>query len=376
MQNAPRESSENNFLTLLNFIVDPAVIVNDKGRILLVNDTFEGITGLSKNKVINQLFFELSILPAESKAILLENLRTRMEGLSVQPYEITFTDNNGEIRYVEVKAKKIDYAGQPADLVIFRDITRRKRNLAKLKEYSEKMETLVNEKIKEVKESEERYRELTESISDVFFAMNKDLRYTYWNKASEKLTGIPAKDAIGKSLSEVFPDAKGTKIEQFYRNVLRTKQPQSFLEKYKIGDKESIFEINAYPTTAGLAVFVKDVTERKKMEEILKESEEKYRTQFEETLDAIFVADADTGIIIDCNRAATKLVGREKSELIGEHQRILHSSEEIEGEFSRTFKLHLKEKEGRVLETRVITKRGEIKDVAIKANIFECRGKK
>jgi PAS domain S-box-containing protein len=112
------------------------------------------------------------------------------------------------------------------------------------------------------------------------------------------------------------------------------------------------------------------------MEEVLRESEEKYRKQFEEALDAIFLADADTGIILDCNRAATELVGREKSELIGKHQRILHPPEKIKGEFSTTFKQHLKEKEGRVLETQVITKNGEIKDVAIKANLFELQGKK
>ena len=119
-----------------------------------------------------------------------------------------------------------------------------------------------------------------------------------------------------------------------------------------------------------------DITERKKMEEALRESEEKYRKQFEETLDAIFIADAETGIIIECNRAASELVGRKKSELVGQHQQILHPPEQVEGGFSRTFKRHLKEKEGQVLETQVITKKGEIKEVAIKTSVFELRGKK
>ncbi|MCW3993271.1 MAG: GAF domain-containing protein [Candidatus Bathyarchaeota archaeon] len=113
-----------------------------------------------------------------------------------------------------------------------------------------------------------------------------------------------------------------------------------------------------------------------RMEEALRASEEKYRKQFEEAMDAIFIIDAETGIIIDCNRAASELVDREKSELVGVHQRILHPPEKIEGEFSRTFKQHLKEEEGQVLETQVITKKGEIKDVAIKANVFELEGKK
>src|SRR4030042_452404 len=264
MQSTPRESSENNFLVLLDFIVDSAVIVDEKGRILLVNNAFEDSTGLSAKEVIGKIFLEVGILPAESKAIMLENLKKRMQGLPVQPYEITFTDKNGETKYAEVKAKKISYAGQPADLVIFRDITRRKKNLAKLKEYSEKMEALVNEKVKEVKESAQK----------------------------------------------------------------------------------------------------------------LSVSEEKYRKQFEEALDAIFIADCETGILVDCNRAASALVGREKSELIGKNQRILHPSKEIKGDFSRTFKQHIKEKEGQILEAQVITKRGEIKYVAIKANVFEVRGKK
>jgi len=119
-----------------------------------------------------------------------------------------------------------------------------------------------------------------------------------------------------------------------------------------------------------------EITERKAVEKALRKSEEKYRKQFEGTLDAIFVADAETGILIDCNRAACELVGREKSELVGQHQQILHPPEKIEGEFSRTFKQHLKEKVGQVLEAQVITKKGEIKEVAIKANLFELRGQK
>jgi PAS domain S-box-containing protein len=128
--------------------------------------------------------------------------------------------------------------------------------------------------------------------------------------------------------------------------------------------------------TTSIANLNREITERKKAEEALREAEEKYRTQFEEAMDAIFVADAETGILIDCNPAAAKLVDREKSELIGQHQRILHPPGEIVGEFTKTFEQHLKEKTGEALETRVITKKGEIKVVAIKANLFEIRDRK
>jgi PAS domain S-box-containing protein len=111
--------------------------------------------------------------------------------------------------------------------------------------------------------------------------------------------------------------------------------------------------------------------------EVVKESEGKYGKLFEEAMDAIFVADAETGILIDCNRAATELVGRTKTELIGKHQRVLHPPQEIMEEgTSRTFRQHVKEKEGQVLETQVITKKGEIKEVAIKANLVELRDRR
>ncbi len=125
-----------------------------------------------------------------------------------------------------------------------------------------------------------------------------------------------------------------------------------------------------------ILAIVEDITERRQAEESMKESEEKYRKQFEASLDAIFIADAETGILIDCNRAAEELVGRERTELIGKHQKILHPPEEISGGFSTTFKLHLGEKAEQVLETKVITKSGEIKDVAIKAGPFELKGKR
>jgi PAS domain S-box-containing protein len=111
--------------------------------------------------------------------------------------------------------------------------------------------------------------------------------------------------------------------------------------------------------------------------EVLQESEGKYRTLFEEALDAIFLADAETGILMDCNRAAVELFGRTKTELIGKHQRILHPRQEIlEEGLSQTFKQHLEEKRGQALETQVITKKGEIKEVAIKVNLIETGGKK
>jgi PAS domain S-box-containing protein len=129
-------------------------------------------------------------------------------------------------------------------------------------------------------------------------------------------------------------------------------------------------------TTTSIDNLNREIAERKKVEDALRKAEEKYRAQFEGAMDAIFVAEVETGIIADCNPAATRLVGREKSELVGQHQRILHPPEIIEGEFSKTFKEHLGEKQDQTIETQIVTKKGEIRDVAVKVNLLEIRGKK
>jgi PAS domain S-box-containing protein len=126
----------------------------------------------------------------------------------------------------------------------------------------------------------------------------------------------------------------------------------------------------------GFLGIIRDITDRKIAEDKLQASEEKYRLQFEEAMDAIFMADAETGVIIDCNREACVLVGRTRSELVGAHQRILHPPEKAGGAFSTTFQQHLRDKDGYVLETQVITKQGAVKEVAVKANVFDLEGRK
>ncbi|MDD1777292.1 MAG: ATP-binding protein [Candidatus Helarchaeota archaeon] len=106
----------------------------------------------------------------------------------------------------------------------------------------------------------------------------------------------------------------------------------------------------------------------------MRETEERYRIQFEQTIDALFLADIQTGIILDCNKAAMELIGREKSEMVGQHQRILHPSGEWDGKFSKSFEQHITGES--LVETKIIKKSGEIRDVAIKASAFDLKGKK
>jgi PAS domain S-box-containing protein len=155
---------------------------------------------------------------------------------------------------------------------------------------------------KELRASEERYRGLADSITDIFFAMDKDLKYTFWNKASEKLTGILEKQAIGKHLLEIFPDTTQVrKAENVYRSVLKNSKATNFINDFTLDDKDFVFEINAYPAGEGISVFVKDITEKKKIESELYESKQMLQIVLDTIPDGVFWKDSDL-FYRGCNR--------------------------------------------------------------------------
>ncbi len=107
----------------------------------------------------------------------------------------------------------------------------------------------------------------------------------------------------------------------------------------------------------------------------LEELEQKYKIIFEAIGDAIFVADIETGLIVDCNLEATKLVHRDRADIIGKHQSILHPKQESDGDFSQTFQESARG-DSEFIETQVITSNMELRDVAIKAGVLQFNGKR
>ncbi|HEY3476699.1 MAG TPA: PAS domain S-box protein [Anaerolineales bacterium] len=123
---------------------------------------------------------------------------------------------------------------------------------------------------KELRASEAHYRALADSITDILIELDHDLRYTHWNKAYETLTGIAANDAIGKTPKELFGQAEEyDRIQRIYAEVLQTQQPKSFEMVLVVNGEKRLFESNAYPSTGGVSVVAKDVTDRRRSEVIL-----------------------------------------------------------------------------------------------------------
>ncbi|MDH4318143.1 MAG: PAS domain S-box protein, partial [Desulfobulbaceae bacterium] len=144
-----------------------------------------------------------------------------------------------------------------------------------------------------------------------------------------------------------------------------------------VGNKEEPYDQNDVRQLALYMSSLLQILQSKKAEESLRNSEEKYRRLFGEALDAIMVTDAETGLIVDCNQTATVLTGRSREELLTLHQSELY--EVGEKNVRSVVFLPRKSWSGRMeedfLEVSMRTKSGELREVTVKANVFEHQGK-
>jgi PAS domain S-box-containing protein len=381
MQSKPRRKPENSFITLLNFIADPATIVDGKGRFLIVNEAFTNLSGLREKELIGTSFLDLSIINAENKAILAKNLEKRMKGLPVQPYEINFTDKTGEVRFVELKAKKIDYSEQLAYLVIIRDITRRKANERRLKEYSEKMEAFVNEKVKEIKESNEKLEGIFESSPYAITEVDLKGKILECNKMALEQQGCSSKDElIGKSCFELVAPKDRPKARRSFRKALK----EGGLKRVELtitNKKGDTFVVSlsaklmkdASGKPRGFVTITKNIAERKQMEMKLREAEKRYHALFNKAPLGILLID-QTGTAVEFNTQAHRQLGytrKEFAKLTVSDYEVLETPEETRARMKKVLR------EGKdEFETKHRTKNGEIRDVINTVQVIELAGKK
>jgi PAS domain S-box-containing protein len=226
--------------------------------------------GLIRILSVNQAAVEMN--GAHSKAHLLENFYqlVREEAPSdVMMDELDLLWKGKTSFEFEMTSRTLDDTLSTGILHVYIPVNNGKPDYGRVIIASTDISERVNTE-KALQASETHYRELADSITDVFFEMDSDLHYIYWNKSSETLTGIMAKDAIGKSMREIFGETvEQARIEKIYEDVLRNHQPKTFETSLTLGSHQYVFEINAYPSTRGVSVVAKDVTDRKRSETIM-----------------------------------------------------------------------------------------------------------
>nr|WP_201280670.1 PAS domain S-box protein [Hassalia byssoidea] len=112
--------------------------------------------------------------------------------------------------------------------------------------------------------SEEQSRNILESITDAFFALDQDWRFTYVNRQAEHLLERASGDLIGKNFWSEFPGLDGSEFEQLHRRVMSDRVAASLTAFYP--DHNRWYEVRTYPAAKGVTIYFRNVTDRKRIE--------------------------------------------------------------------------------------------------------------
>ncbi|MGB9965432.1 PAS domain-containing protein [Halobacterium hubeiense] len=102
-------------------------------------------------------------------------------------------------------------------------------------------------------------RNVYERVTDGFFALDRDWRFTYLNDAAEEILEVDAEDVVGEDVWEAFPGAVGTSFYTEYHRAMATQEPVTFREHYE--PLKKTFEVRAFPSEDGLSVHFRTVVD-------------------------------------------------------------------------------------------------------------------
>ena len=137
----------------------------------------------------------------------------------------------------------------------------------------------------EAEAAKQRVTHILESITDAFFALDRDWYFTYLNLQSEPLLQRRREDLLGKNIWEEFPEAVGSTFYEQYHLALDKQVSVSFEEFYP--PLKTWFEVRAYPVPDGLSIYYHNINERKEAErerERLLQLEQQARSEAEAAL--------------------------------------------------------------------------------------------
>lgn len=180
--------------------------------------------------------------------------------------------------------------------------------------------------ITEREQLEREQQQVIDRVTDGIFETDAEDRFVFVSDKGAELLNTPKTELLDEHIWDVFEGARGTPFEEQYYKVMETREPTSFIEYYPELDKW--FDAQVYPDDdGGIAVYFRDVTERKERKQARKRAEKQYQTLLETAPDPIVAVDTECREIIEANQAAEELFGLTKSDLIGRSGLSLHPAE-------------------------------------------------
>lgn len=338
------EQSEERLRATVEASLDPIVGMDTEGRIIQFNEAAEGCFGYPADQVLGKPLAEY-LMPERFRKAHREGLERYLE--------------SGEARVLgkrtEVTGLRADGEEFPAELAI--NVTKGPSGtifVGYMRDVTEK-----RQQEQALRESEERFRSIYEHSPDAILNLDPETgRILTVNAAAERLFGLDKETFTGLERSE-HTDVDDPAFQAFLQERKRTGHARATITMFR-GDG------TGFPADVTSAVFhdsdgrarataiVRDITEQREREAEVRASEERYRALFEQSMDAIFVTDADTLDLVAANPAAEALFGLTEEKLCA---RPAEEALDMEDPATRQY-FETREREGQA-RSRLRMKRGD-----------------
>lgn len=288
---------------------------NDNGKAVdwiyrEVNPAYEKQTGI-KDAIAKRLS---EVIPGEDQA-----WKDRLAGVALTRKSAEFIEYSKQLqKWFEVSAVPFGNAAKRQVALLISDITEKKKTEA------------------ELIENRERYQALIETNVDFIWEVNCEGRYTYCSPQMLSLWGIKPEEMIGKTAFDFLHESKKSKSIGLFRKAIKKTAPFNNMEftSYDSSGNMIYLEASGVPffnyfgEVSGYRGITRDVTSRRKEQELLRESEKEYRTIIETANEGVCKIDENL-IVKYVNSKMLELIGYSNEEIIGQSVSSFLTSEEF-----------------------------------------------
>jgi PAS domain S-box-containing protein len=339
--------SEENFRLSLDDSPLGVRIVSTEGETIYANQVVLDIYGYDSMEEINKIPIKERYTPQSYADYKIRKEKREWGELGPPEYEISIVRKNGEVRHLRAFRKEILWDGVKKAQIIYQDITERKRVENNLRQ------------------SEEKYRTILENIEDGYYEVDIKGNFTFFNDSMCRILGYPEEEMMGMNNRQFTDKENANKLFKTFNEVYRTGESTKEFDWQiirKDGTKRYIevsvsLQKNSSGQPIGFQGIARDITERKKMEETLRQSEERYRTILDEMADAYFEVDV-AGNYTFVNDAVCHHLGYTREELIGTSFRNQMVKEELEKVYKAFSNIYTTGKPQRNIFYKMIRKDG------------------
>lgn len=278
--------------------------LEDGFRILDVNAALERFTGYTRDELIGRKASDLGLLADSGDyAAALRRIRASRSNRDV---EYAFKHKDGNVRIGLSSSQMVELGGQPCVITSIIDITERKFAESALQDA-----VRLNQQI-------------IDSASEGIIVYGPDSRYRVWNRFMEEITGIRSSEVVGRLPVEVFPFLEDSGVMARIEAVLRGGPPGTVDFLFRIpqtGKSAWVSDtsgpmLNAAGEVIGVIATVRDITERKRAEEALFETQRLLQGILDQTPALVYVKDPEDHFTL-INRAFACKFGRPGETLLG-----------------------------------------------------------